>query len=152
MKKKTFRVTAVSLSLLNIIFIFSNSLMNASTSSSKSMGVRAIVNSIINKLGIDFEFTDHIVRKGAHFAEFMLLGILLTLILIAFDLNLYKNITIPLFIGLFVAVLDEFIQLFVEGRAGLVSDVVLDFSGLLTGILLTILGYIIKKKASHRKP
>jgi VanZ family protein len=126
--------------------------MNANTSSSKSKGVREFVNSIIAKLGFDFEITEHFARKAAHFFEFFLLGIFLTLILIAFDLVVHKNITIPLFIGLLVAVLDEYIQLYVEGRAGMVSDVVLDFSGLATGVIIVLAITIIKKKASQRKP
>lgn len=152
MNKKAFRITTLSLSILSILFIFSNSLMNANTSSSKSKGVRELVNSIINNLGLTFEITEHFVRKAAHFIEFMLLGIFLTLLLVAFDLVVHKNITIPLFIGLLVAVFDEYIQLYVDGRAGMVSDVVLDFLGLVTGVFFVLAIIIIKKKASQRKP
>lgn len=152
MNKKVFRIVALTLCILNTLFVFSNSLMNADTSSTKSKGVRAFINSIINRMGLSFEITEHFVRKAAHFMEFMLLGILLTLVLVAFDMVIHRNITIPLFFGLLIAVLDEFIQLHVEGRSGMVSDVVLDFSGIVTGVFFVLIILIIKKKASNRKP
>jgi VanZ family protein len=51
-------------------------------------------------------------------------------------MKLKSHIFMILFIGLFVAVSDEFFQLFVNGRAGLVQDVVLDFVGFVFGMLV----------------
>lgn len=152
LKTKLPRIVISGLCVLNIIFIFANSLMIGSVSASKSTGVRAFVNSIFSKLGMDIEITSHFIRKAAHFAEFMLLGILVTLAVIVFKMDILKNVTVPLFICLFTAVTDEFLQLFIEDRSGQVSDIVLDFSGALFGtFLVTVIYFILKIKTSRRK-
>ena len=66
------------------------------------------------------------------------LGVLLGLALRSFTPHLLRQAGFPLFIGLAVPVSDEFLQLFVEGRAGMVQDVALDFFGMLTGLALTV--------------
>jgi VanZ family protein len=53
-----------------------------------------------------------------------------------------------LFIGLFIAVSDEFLQLFIEGRSGLVQDVALDFAGFTFGMLVYIALSLISKMTS----
>lgn len=45
--------------------------------------------------------------------------------------------------GLLTAVIDETIQLNVPGRAGMITDVWLDFSGVLTGAVLMLVAFVI---------
>ena len=51
--------------------------------------------------------------------------------------------------GLFTAILDETVQLFVDGRSGEVLDVLIDFSGVLVSVL--IMTFFIKRKKSSIK-
>ncbi len=51
-----------------------------------------------------------------------------------------------MFCGLATAVCDETIQLNVEGRAGMITDVLLDFSGVIFGTLIMLFIFLIYKK------
>ena len=83
------------------------------------------------------DFLHHLVRKGAHMTEYAAFGALL--------MNAWTrqrrgagaiSAALAAFCGLLYAVSDEFHQLFVPGRAGLVTDVLIDFGGVLIGVLL----------------
>lgn len=83
------------------------------------------------------EGIDHAVRKTAHFAEYAILGFLLTG---AASLgNGWKSFLQPGFTGALYAASDEFHQLFVPGRSGQVSDVMLDSAGVCFGVFLGML-------------
>ena len=117
-----------------------------------SAGSSAISNSLLERIkpaagyfGIVFK-DDLLLRKFAHFAEFFLLGIELSLLSI---LNFGRKVKPCVFAAaaaLFVAAADEFIQLF-SGRHASIADVLLDFSGSVFGIaaVWTVL-VIIKKR------
>ena len=79
------------------------------------------------------------MRKIAHFTEYFIFGILLLTTLRLYVDKIREKIFNILFIGLAVPVIDEFIQLFVDGRGGEIRDVIIDFSGVLTGMLLSFL-------------
>ena len=49
------------------------------------------------------------------------------------------RMTLPLFWGLLTPVADESLQLLVEGRTGQLTDVLIDFSGVLTGMAVCLL-------------
>lgn len=122
-----------------VIFIFGNSRQLASASGLKSQNVTLWLNNIVAKTGVGFRFTEHIVRKLAHFSEFALLGFWGM-----FTLRVYTKRTVafvcwPLLFGLSVATMDETIQLFVDGRGSDVKDVVIDFAGVLAGLCLAML-------------
>lgn len=53
--------------------------------------------------------------------------------------------------GLSTAVIDETIQLFVDGRAGMIKDVLLDFSGVVTGFAVMLAFYLIYIRIRKRK-
>jgi VanZ family protein len=81
------------------------------------------------------------VRKSAHFAEYAILGLLLTLTAGAwFPGGLWGAFPVrtggPLVIGTLYAVTDEIHQLFVPGRAGQIRDVLIDACGVFAGIIL----------------
>ena len=99
------------------------------------------VTKIFYALGLTGENLNVIVRKLAHLFEFFVLGgILVTY----FPVMKRKVLMIyPAFFALLVAVTDEFVQLF-TGRGSLVQDVVLDFAGAVTAVL--ILGFIFKRR------
>lgn len=124
-----------------MIFIFTMSNQPAKVSDSQSMGIL----NLFFKLGIDINgifggLANFVVRKCAHFLEYMILG------LFAFNvLTLYYNIKSVSIITIVFIVLyacsDEIHQLFVLGREGAVRDVLIDTCGgtVLVAIKLIIL-------------
>ncbi len=80
---------------------------------------------------------DHIVRKIAHFTEYFILAGLAVHLSYLYACR-WKNILGYILFGLLlVPVIDEFIQLFSAGRAGMVQDILLDFFGAVTGLVVT---------------
>ena len=130
-----------------IWFIFSNSLQIAEVSEGSSGRVLGLMQGILRRLGLPGaadRLTMHIVRKLAHFSEYMLEGFLLMLCLRVYTRHFFKHVSWPILGGLLTALTDETIQLFVPGRSGQVTDVWIDFSGVLTGLVagLILLGLI----------
>lgn len=131
--------------LLNICFIFGQSFVPPDPSNSLSGKFDSILEGILGKL---FDFAGdlyYFTRKFAHFIEFFVLGILtftnLYIIKKTFQKSYYGY---GLFFTLVVAVTDEFIQLF-NGRTSLITDVILDFSGVVAGLLLVSLFNLFRK-------
>ncbi len=83
------------------------------------------------------ELFHFILRKCAHFTEFMILGVLSLLALKQMKFG-YKHM-LGLAYCVSVAVLDETLQLFVSGRAGRVQDVLIDGSGAMMGIVIVFI-------------
>lgn len=79
----------------------------------------------------DFTF---IVRKLAHFTQFMVLAIIFGLYYKYLIYKKYSIITITHIT--IVAIIDETIQIFIDGRAGLLSDVIIDIIGGIFGLLI----------------
>lgn len=130
-----------------IWFIFSNSLQIAEVSEGSSGRVLGLMQGVLRRLGLPGaadRLTMHIVRKLAHFSEYMLEGFLLMLCLRVYIRHFFKHVSWPILGGLLTALTDETIQLFVPGRSGQVTDVWIDFSGVLTGLVvgLILLGLI----------
>lgn len=80
---------------------------------------------------------DFLVRKSAHFLEYTMLGLILMLTARTFLTSHQK--TAAMLTGAVYAALDEFHQYFVPGRACQVRDVLIDYSGIVTGILTALL-------------
>ena len=130
-----------------IVFIFSKSLQIADVSEGASGRVLGILQGILRHLGLPGaadRLTMHIVRKLAHFCEYLLEGFLLMLCLRVYTRHFFKHVSWPMLGGLLTALTDETIQLFVPGRSGQVTDIWIDFSGVMTGLLvgLILLGLV----------
>lgn len=135
-----------------IAFAFINSSMPADVSGEESAGVLGFLENFLNGLGINSGLTDHIVRKAAHFTEYTVLGMLLTVCAYCFDrFKPYRYTSQIMLAGLSTAVTDEAIQLNVEGRSGMITDVLLDFSGIVTGFAVMLVFFVIYIKNKTRK-
>ena len=77
------------------------------------------------------EKIQHPVRKLTHLTEYAMLGIAVA-VGVVYGSNLKKYFLIQM-IGSGYAVSDEIHQLFVSGRAGMISDVLIDSIGVLIG-------------------
>ena len=90
-----------------------------------------------------YDDMQHIVRKCAHFTEYMVLGLMLRLCLESWfgrKVRKSRSLTIASFCGgTIYACTDEFHQLLIEGRSGQWSDVLVDGSGVLLGVLIAAL-------------
>ena len=113
-----------------LCFIWGNSLLPGEESAELSGGLAAWLKS----LGLPIE-DDGLLRKLAHFAEFGLLGTELTLLLCLRGIKGMQNICLSALTAFFIAAADEMIQIFSD-RGAQISDVLLDFAGGVTGILL----------------
>ena len=124
-----------------IAFIFSNSMKIASVSSTSSGRVLTLLQDILRRMGhpaLARRLTDHIVRKMAHFCEYMLEGFLLMLCMRVYTRRYVRHLSVPLLGGVLTALTDETIQLFSPGRSSQVTDVWLDSAGVLVGILAAL--------------
>ena len=122
-----------------LIFCFSN--QKAEDSSKLSNGVIVKVASVflddsLNETKKDELIEDYttIVRKTAHFAIYLVLGVLIISFISEFSIN--HVYLIALFLSLLYACSDEFHQTFISGRSGEVKDVLIDTLGALLGIIL----------------
>lgn len=131
--------------LIWMAFIFSFSSRSGDVSSQDSNHVGMIIGEVFvpgfeqwnDTKQDDFaDAIDHPIRKTAHAMEYAVLGFL-TAGIFADQKNLGKlRIFIPWLIAAGYAATDEFHQLFVPGRSGQVSDVILDSAGAALGVLL----------------
>jgi VanZ family protein len=131
------RIIYIGLSVIMTGLIFGLSAQSASTSSELSSGLTAFLYRGIDALSIPLSYdTFHwIVRKFAHVIEFMLLGYFYS----SAALPNRKWLVIVVVLGLVVALTDETIQRFFEGRGPSIFDAfVFDFSGFLIGGFLTL--------------
>lgn len=134
-----------------MIFIFCFSNQKAKDSSKLSDGLILKTVRIIEKINhkeySDEEILDKFVkpvRKTAHFTIYLILGVLVFLYISEFDL---KNIVlISLFICFLYASSDEIHQLFISGRSGEITDVLIDTCGSFVGINIVKLIKNKKKK------
>lgn len=150
--KRNIGICSLILTILLLLFIWGNSMQNASASTEISTGVLHQVESAAENTAPDssFTLTDPILRKLGHFAEFGALGITLTLSLALLRKSRRGIYPLALYLGLMTSVIDETIQYFADGRGPRVTDVVLDHAGFCVGLVLTalILHIFFKEKTS----
>lgn len=139
-----------ALLVLNVLFIWGNSMLPAHISASISGFVRDVLSKLLGSIGgggADDIMGEGILRKIAHFIEFTCLGCLLGWL---FSM-LRKHWLVPFLCGALVACVDELIQCFVPGRGPRITDVLLDSVGVACGIALLLAGYTIYQRRSNQK-
>lgn len=136
MHKYNKKIFWTALTLLYLLFIYSNSMRPAVESSNQSQGLLRMIEKafpfIVHTLGL----TEHILRKMAHFGEYMILGMLLAQTVRAYGVFPVRQLWLVPPAGFLMASVDEGIQLFTEGRSGQISDVLLDLCGVVAGLLI----------------
>jgi VanZ family protein len=118
--------------VLTLGFIWGNSLMSASASGAFSDWVGNLLAKILGET-LETETGHGVLRKVAHGTEYMILGVELWLLFRGLEKRAWS---LPPLLGGLTALLDETIQLFVEGRCGAVKDVWIDMWGFTVGCLL----------------
>lgn len=137
--------TMITILIMALIFI--HSAMPADLSSKESGLISGFLARSLNQ---DPEAMSFLIRKCAHFTEYMILGISLFFTMGEY-LTAAGSFSWPVFfsawgIGTFYAVTDEIHQLFSPGRSCEFRDMCIDCAGVLTGILLIIL---LRKRGRH---
>ena len=148
-QKPWIRILTTILTVGIMIMIFAFSMENAEQSDLRSGVFSRTVISIIhpdyNRMAPEqqktiYDSIQHLVRKSAHFTEYLLLGFMIRLCLESWFGNRMKKIfalpLIGLAAGTAYACTDEMHQLLIDGRSGQWTDVLVDGSGVLTGVLL----------------
>lgn len=128
----------ILLTLLWVAVIFFFSLQPADTSNQISTGLgRKLVELFMPNLSEEgWELLHHLIRKAGHFTEFFILGVLT--VLTTFQIRISRKKMLGLAFCVVIASLDETLQLFVAGRSGQVSDIVIDSVGALIGVMLFV--------------
>ena len=129
------RKILIVLIILTLLFIWGQSALSVAESAAQSQTVTStVVQPIQQAVTGKATVTDTTVRKMAHVLEFSLLGFEMALLFAAS----WKRMFSALNLGLLAALIDETIQIF-SGRGDQISDVWLDFSGVLMGVALGML-------------
>lgn len=136
----------LSLLIVQMIFIFTMSSFGPDSSSAQSGSIVRVLSDLLPSSNPnDLVF---LVRKTAHFSEYALLGFL-------FYLNFSRekakrtsrlSALFSILASSLYACTDEFHQLFVPGRSGQLSDVIIDTLGATTGVLFISLIIQLKNK------
>lgn len=143
-RERQIRICKV-LILLNLCFIWGNSLLPGELSGALSDWVRQLLETVFPGDGVETP-GGGLLRKMAHFTEFASLGLLLSL---TFRLS-QKKTWHALFWGVLAACIDETIQMFVPDRGPALLDVGIDSCGVLTGILLMQVAHILKRQQTKK--
>lgn len=143
----------VALFALMLCFIWGNSLVPGDDSGSLSLAVVEWVKGALGALGLPNGWvTNFVVRKTAHFTEYMVLGLVG---MQAFGPHRAPRRWAPAALTALALVaapcIDETIQRFVSGRSSQVTDVLIDCSGALTGVLLTLFASWLRARLGRRK-
>lgn len=152
MKKYIPIIICTIAALLWVGFIWSNSAKTGEESGKASSQVHEIVNEVAQSVGIDKPISERTVRKGAHFTEYMILGLIVCAdVLFASKLfsklllkhrAMFSVLTLPLCAA--VALVDEFIvQGNTQGRGPSFIDVFIDMSGVTMGTVILLSAFLI---------
>ena len=121
---------------MTMIFYLSHQPATKSNCLSKEITEKIV--KVVEKIVMDVDFNsvnfNHLIRKNAHFFSYLLLGVLVMNGLRSSGVSGYRIIVFALGICILYAISDEVHQLFVPGRGGRVTDVIIDSAGAVVGI------------------
>ena len=120
---------------LILIFFFSNQDGQESSEISNHF-LNLLANCLPN---VPQDILSFIIRKFAHFMEYLVLGVLLLNLLKQYGELERKYIVFSILFCIFYAFTDEYHQEFLDGRVGSLWDVMIDICGSLFGIVFYIL-------------
>ena len=137
-----------ALLILNLAFIWGNSLLPGNISGAISDWVRDLLALLFGSQPDD-GVGGGLLRKLAHFTEFTALGMCLRWLFGMLRQKALEHLTFPFIAGITAACIDETIQVFVPGRGPGIKDVGIDTLGVILGIMLLSLIHAMKRKKSH---
>ncbi|MBQ8554806.1 MAG: VanZ family protein [Clostridia bacterium] len=138
--------------------IFCFSAQNGPASSAASDAVAEVIIQVIDPdfdqlstqaQGSVFSFVKKLVRKGAHFTEFAVLGFFVRLLINSYGLRWGSRLA--WLAGTLYACTDELHQLFVASRAAMWQDVLLDSCGVAAGVMLAHAVLVLISRVRQKK-
>lgn len=118
-----------------ILLAWGNSLVPGTGSSGMSLSVVDAARAFLSSFGLPGDWiTNFFVRKTAHFTEYALIGFSMAQALDPERSLSRSALAATAVVLVLVPSIDETIQLFVDGRSGQVTDVLLDCCGAATGM------------------
>ena len=137
-------------SVLMVVFIWSNSLVPGAGSSAVSHAATSSLQGVLEALGITASWvTNFLVRKAAHLTEYAVLGVL---VMQAFGPALARDrrwLAVAALTLVLVPAIDETIQVCIPGRDGQLTDVLIDCVGASIGSLVRW-GAVMLRSRLHR--
>ncbi|MBR2843232.1 MAG: VanZ family protein [Lachnospiraceae bacterium] len=144
MTNKGKKIFHIVITIAIMVFIFIQSALTADLSMHES---NVIVQWLSSFLHVQPETLSFIVRKCAHFLEYLILGI--SMFVSVCDLSRWKrwkNTILAFFISAAYAATDELHQMFVQGRSCEVRDILIDSLGALLGLMIAFLISFLRSK------
>ena len=149
--RKRWNIVLVLLLALTLAFIWGNSLVSRAESQNLSRDLLAEICAALETVGLHLDpQNDHWLRKLAHFGEFGLLGAELCTLMFLNRRARLQGFVNCAFAGLLASVTDEALQL-ISNRGSRVQDVLLDFAGFLSGLLLCALLCLAAERGRKKK-
>lgn len=139
--KKRINILLVIIWML-LIFIMSS--FDGTKSSNQSNFIVTFISQLFNISNVDN--LSFIIRKTAHFTEYLILGLLVYNMLKDYSKHTY----IAIIICIIYAISDEIHQIYVAGRTFKLLDIIIDTIGSICGI--TIMKYITTKLKRKIRP
>lgn len=122
---------SITITICWMVLIFFLSHQPATESNELSTGIISLIESWFPS-GFGLHNLNFIVRKGAHFSAYFILGLLVSSSLRKVGIQSFK---LALLICVFYAISDEVHQVFIPGRSGEVGDVIIDSIGAFVGVV-----------------
>ena len=145
--KKRIRLCVILL-VANLAVIWGNSLLPGSESGAMSGGVMEFIRNLLGIPESQADLLHKLVRKLAHFTEFSCLGALLCW-RCGMEGERHK-VAFPALLGMAAAVVDESLQLITPDRGPSLTDVWIDTSGVLTGLMMVLLGHYLLTERKNK--
>ena len=136
----------ITLLIVNLAFIWGNSLMNGTDSGEMSGSFMQWINNLLHLSETGAQTLHLVIRKMAHFTEFACLGLLLTWLFGMMGEKKGHLFCMPLLFGMMAACVDETIQVFVPDRGPSPVDIWIDTCGVAAGIVILLAGHLYVRK------
>ncbi len=153
--KKTLRYAFIAIIIATLLFIWGQSCMSPTASKNESDTVKMLLEELFGAETPMAVFILLYIRKIAHFTEFAMLALEMTLFTYLCTPRRGSDLLRCVLFGPLTAITDETIQIF-SGRGSSIFDVAIDTTGYLFSFLLTSLCYaiayaVIKSISKRRK-
>ena len=136
--------------VLTICFIFTQSLLPPEIAAKESEVASDIVADILPSDSAAEQYAENHMDKVAHFAEFGLLGLLVSLYICAFAIKSALVGILSIVFNFVIAAFDETIQIF-SGRMSDINDVMFDMLGFCAVSMVVYLVYYIFIKSKKKE-
>lgn len=135
--KKVTHLIFVLITFAVIVWIFLNPWTNVKTLEN-SPGVLININNFFSYMGFSYKLVLKDICAIVRFTEYLIFGIIAIITTKVYSNNVFKNITIPLFTGLFVSVLEVYYRFLGNLNIG-VNEIIISFVDFCIGMIFYII-------------